>query len=207
MLKRVLIPGLILTFLAGQGIPARAQEVRKAQAVLPAAAATSVPGVGVPLRNGDSVSIRIANVPAEDIQQFDADYTVDENGMINLPYIGLIKAGGLPPSQVQTVIQNQLIAAGIYTQPTVSVAPPPGARNITVGGQVRGPGRVLYSSDLTLMTAIAAAGGPSDFAGDRIRLVRGGKVQFFSRKRLEKDPSKDPPVEPGDQIEIMQSWF
>jgi polysaccharide export outer membrane protein len=210
MLKRVLIPGLIvLTLLAGQTIPARAQDVRKAEAVVPATAAApaSLPGVGVPLRDGDTVEIRIANVPPEDIQQFDGTYNVDESGMINLPYIGMIKAGGLPPSQVQTVIQNQLISAGIYTMPTVTVTPPAGARFISVGGQVRGPGRVPYSSDLTLMTTIAAAGGPSDFAGDRIRLVRGGKVQFYSRKRLEKDPSKDPVVEPGDQIELMQSWF
>jgi hypothetical protein len=37
--------------------------------------------------------------------------------------------------------------------------------------------------------------------------VLAGKVQYFSFKKLEKDPSKDPPVSPGDQIEIMQSWF
>jgi polysaccharide export outer membrane protein len=161
----------------------------------------------VALRNGDTVSIRIANVPPEDMQQFDGDYTVDETGMINLPYIGMIKAGGLPPSQVQAAIQNQLVAAGIYTMPTVTVAPPPGARFINVGGQVRAPGRVPYSSDLTVMTTISAAGGPTDFAGDKIRLVRGGKVQFYSRHRLEKDPSKDPPVAPGDQIELMESIF
>jgi len=172
-----------------------------------ASPAPATAGGGVPLRNGDTVDIRIANVPPEDIQQFDGSYTVDESGMINLPYIGMVKAGGLAPSQVQTMIQNQLVSAGIYTMPTVTVSPPPGARFISVGGQVRAPGRVPYSADLTLMTTISAAGGPSDFAGDRIRLVRGGKVQFFSRKRLEKDPSKDPQVEPGDQIEIMQSWF
>jgi polysaccharide export outer membrane protein len=209
MFKRVLTPVFILTLLAAQALPARAQDVRKAQAVAPAgsAAAPAAQGSGVPLRNGDTVDIRIANVPPEDIQQFDGSYTVDESGMINLPYIGMIKAGGLPPSQVQTLIQNQLVSAGIYTMPTVTVTPPAGARFISVGGQVRGPGRIPYTSDLTLMTTISAAGGPSDFAGDKIRLVRGGKVQFFSRKRLEKDPTKDPLVEPGDQIEIMQSWF
>jgi protein involved in polysaccharide export with SLBB domain len=153
------------------------------------------------------VDIRIANVPAEDMQQFDGTYTLDEVGNINLPYIGLVAAGGVPPSQVQTLIQNKLISAGIYTMPTVTVTPPAGARFISVGGAVKGPGRVPYSSDLTLMTAISAVGGPSDFAGDTIRLIRKGKVQKFSRKRLDKDPSKDPPVEPGDRVEVMQSLF
>jgi len=205
MLKRFLVPWLLLILLAAW--PVRAQQVMKAEAVAPAASPAAAAAVGVPLRNGDTVDIRIANVPADDIGQFDGAYTLDQDGMINLPYIHMVKAGGLPPSQVQANIQNQLIAAGIYTMPTVSVTPPAGARFISVGGAVKGPGRVPYSSDLTLMTAISAVGGPSDFAGDKIRLVRAGKVHFFSRKRLDKDPSKDPPVEPGDQIEILESWF
>jgi protein involved in polysaccharide export with SLBB domain len=206
MSKKYLVPGLIVSLLAAVLPPAHAQDVRKAEAVAPSAP-VQVGGVGVALRNGDTVDIRIANVPPEDIQQFDGAYTLDEAGMINLPYIGMVKAGGLPPSQVQTLIQNQLISAGIYTMPTVSVAPPAASRFISVGGAVKGPGRLAYMSDLTLMTAISAVGGTSDFAGDKIRLVRGGKVQFFSRHRLDKDPSKDPLIEPGDQIEVLQSWW
>jgi polysaccharide export outer membrane protein len=146
-------------------------------------------------------------VPPEDVGQIDGNYTLDESGMLNLPFIGLIKAAGLPPSQVQIAIQNKYIADGIYTNPTVTVSPPPQSRFIDVSGAVKAPGRVPYSSDLTLMTTIDSAGGPSDFAGDRIRLVRGGKIQFFSRKKLNKDPSLDPRIEPGDQIQIMESWW
>jgi protein involved in polysaccharide export with SLBB domain len=205
MLKRFLVPCLVMALL----LSAQAQDVRKAQPVGPvgAGAALNTGKPGVALRVGDTVAIRIAGVPPEDMQQFGGDYTVDESGMINLPYIGTVKAGGLPPSQVQTLIQNQLISAQIYTNPTVTVTPPAGTRSISVGGAVKGPGRQQYSSDLTLMTAISAAGGPSDFAGDKVRLIRGGKVQFFSRKKLNKDPSKDPQIEPGDQIEILESWF
>ena len=159
----------------------------------------------VPLRNGDTVDVRISNVPPEDENQWDAAYTVDESGGLNLPFIGIIKAGGLPPSEVQTAIQNKLISAGIYTNPTVSVNPPAGMRFVSVGGGVRAPGRVPYTSDLTLMSTINAAGGTSDFAGDKIRLVRAGKVILFSKKKLYKDPSLDPRIEPGDQIEVVES--
>lgn len=161
----------------------------------------------VALRPGDAVEVRIANVPPEDVQQIDAIYTLDESGMINLPFIGLIKAGGLAPSQVQMAIQTKYVADQIYTSPTVTVNPPAGGRFVNVSGAVRAPGRVPFSSDLTLMTTINAAGGPSDFAGDKIRLTRAGKIQVYSRKRLSKDPSQDPQVQPGDQIEILQSWF
>jgi polysaccharide export outer membrane protein len=185
MLKKYLSLGLLMLLLAGPRLLAQA----------------------VALRNGDQVEIHIAGVPLEDQQQFQGTYAVDESGMINVPYIGLIKAGGLAPSQVQTAIQNALVAGQIYTNPTVSVNPPAGARYLSVGGAVRQPGRVQYTSDLTLITTINAAGGPSDFAGDKIRLVRQGKVSMFSRKKLNKDPSQDPAVQPGDQIEILESPF
>jgi len=159
------------------------------------------------LRNGDTVELHIAGVPAEDQQQFQGVYTIDENGMINLPYIGLVKAGGLAPSQVQIAVQNALITAQIYTSPTITVQPAAGARYINVGGAVRGPGRIPYTSDLTLLSTINAAGGASDFAGDKVRLVRKGKVTWYSRKKLDKDPSKDPTMEPGDSVEILESWW
>jgi polysaccharide export outer membrane protein len=187
----------------------RAQPVYPMQAAAPKQGSQTIPAVpnpgAVPLRNGDTVDIRIANVPLEDEQQWNAPYTLDESGGLNLPFIGMIKAGGLPPSQVQIVIQNKLISDGIYTNPTITVNPPAGMRFVSVGGGVRAPGRLPYTSDLTLMSTINAAGGTSDFAGDKIRLVRGGKVLFFSKKKLYKDPTMDPRIEPGDQIEVVES--
>lgn len=195
--------------IAAAGPRLAAQTIEKAIPVQGAEAAAAVSPTPIPngvgLRPGDALEIRIANVPPEDMQQFSGMYTIDEDGMLNLPYVGLIKAGGMPASQVQIEVQNKLIAAGIYTRPTVVMNPTAGARYITVGGAVRGPGRIPYTSDLTLMSAINAAGGVGDFGGDKIRLTRGGKVQFYSRKKLYKDPSQDPRIEPGDQIEVVEA--
>jgi len=182
--------------------------VKKCLAVAALIAALAGPRLmaqAVALRPGDQIEIRLAGVPAEDVQQFSGTYTIDESGMVNLPYIGLIKAGGFPASQVQIAIQNKLVSAQIYTNPTVIVNPPSGGRFISVTGSVRGPGRILYSSDLTIMSAIDAAGGVGDFGGDKIRLTRGGKVLYYSIKKLKKDPSQDPHVQPGDQIEVVES--
>jgi polysaccharide export outer membrane protein len=162
---------------------------------------------GALLRNGDSVEIHIAGVPVEDQQQFQGGYTIDENGMLNLPYIGLVKVAGMAPSAVETEIQDTLVKAQIYTSPTVTVQPSAGARFINVSGAVRQPGRVPYTSDLTLMSTINAAGGPSDFAGDKVRLVRKGKVTWYSRKKLDKYPETDPAIEPGDSIDVKESLF
>jgi protein involved in polysaccharide export with SLBB domain len=184
-----------------------AETSRGTQAPQAAQSSSANPNM-VPLRSSDSIEIRIAGVPPDDIQQWDSlTYTVDESGNVNLPYISLMKAAGLSPSQLQIAIQNKLISDGIYTNPTITVNLPTGVRFVTVGGAVRAPGRVQYFSDLTLMSSISAAAGPSDYAGDTIRLIRGGKVQKYSRKKLSKDPSQDPRVNPGDQVELVESWY
>ena len=159
------------------------------------------------LRPGDAIELRLSGVPADESAGFNGIYTVDDVGMINLPYINQVQAGGLAANQVQTAVENKLKSEGIYTHPTITVNPPVGARFVSVGGAVRAPGRVPFTTDLTVLSTINAAGGPSDFASDKIRVIRKGKAEFLSRKVLTRDPSKDPAILPGDQIEVLQSWF
>lgn len=160
------------------------------------------------LRPGDAVELRLSGVPADESAGFNGVYTIDDSGMINLPYINQVSVGGLPTNQAQTAIEAKLKAEGIYTHPTVTVNPPMGARFVSVGGAVRVPGRVPFTSDLTVLSTVNAAGGPSEFAGDKIRVIRKGKAEVFSRKALTRDPSRDIPIFPGDQIEVLQSgWF
>ncbi len=159
------------------------------------------------LRPGDTVELRLAGVPAEETQQFSAPYTIDDSGMLNLPYVGEVKAAGLLSNQLQSAIESKLKADGIYTHPNVTVQMQVGQRFVNVGGSVRAPGRIVYTSDLTLMSAINAAGGLNDFAKQTAFLTRGGKRQQFDLKRLRKDPSQDPKIMPGDQVEVPQSLW
>ena len=160
------------------------------------------------LREGDSIEIRLNGVPSEDIQQFSQPYTVDEKGMLNLPYIGQVRAAGLPPNQVQSTIENLLKVEKIYSHPTVTINIQAASRFVSVGGAVRQPGRVPYTTDLTLMSAINAAGGFNDFANPRkVRLVRAGKVTIYDAGALRKDPSGDPHILPGDQIDVPIAGF
>jgi len=203
MLKKSLLIALSLLLLAGPRL--FAQSAPAGPAASPAAGTGISSSPTAALRVGDSVDIHIAGVPAEDMQQFGGNYTIDESGMINLPYIGLVKVASLTPSQAQVTIQNALVTAQIYTNPTISVNPANASRFVSVSGSVKQPGRLGYTSDMTVMSAINAAGGKSDFAGDTIRLIRKGQVIKYSFKKLDKYPSMDPPVQPGDQIEMKDS--
>jgi polysaccharide export outer membrane protein len=160
------------------------------------------------LREGDTIEIRLNGVPSEDIQQFSQPYTVDEKGMLNLPYIGQVRAAGLAPNVVQSNVESMLRDQKIFTHPTVTINIQPTSRFISVGGAVRQPGRVPFTADLTLMSAINAAGGFNDFANPRkVRLVRGGKATVYDAVALRKDPSGDPRILPGDQIDVPLGGF
>jgi protein involved in polysaccharide export with SLBB domain len=61
---------------------------------------------------------------------------------------------------------------------------------------------------MTLLTAINAAGGFNDFADQkRVRLLRGSKVTVYDVRKFRRDPSKDVNLQPGDKVEVPQSFF
>lgn len=159
------------------------------------------------LRPGDTMDLRLGGVPAEETVQFSAVYTVDSRGYVNLPYIGEIRAAGMMPAEVQRSIESKLKVDKIYTNPTITINTDRVATFVTVGGAVRQSSRVPYTPDMTLMTAINASGGFNDFAGDRIRLRREGREATYSAKDLRRNPSKDPALKPGDQVEVDESFF
>jgi len=165
-------------------------------------------GAMLHLRNGDTMDIRLGGVPREEIEQVTGTYVVDTQGYVNMPHLGRISAAGLTQEQLQVSIENAYRAAGLYSNPTITVSVPMQARFVNVGGEVRLPQRVPFTPDLTVVSAISAAGGLTEYASQsRIRMVRGDQVIKIDLRKVRKDPSLDVPLEPGDSIEVMRSFF
>ena len=160
------------------------------------------------LRAGDPVEMRISGVPSEEQTQINNVYTVDNNGLVNMPYINKVRAAGMTPAQLAAAIENGYKSAGIYTNPTITIVMQPQSRFVNVGGAVRAPTRVPFTEDLTLFNAINAAGGFNDFADQkRVRLLRGNEAKVYDVRQFRKDPGLDPKLQPGDKIEVPQSFF
>lgn len=160
------------------------------------------------LRIGDFVELKISGVPSDDQTQVSSTYTVDGTGSISLPYINKVKAVGLTPAQLSASIESAYRTAKIYTNPTITVSMPPSLRFVNVGGAVRNPGRVPFTEDMTLLTVINAAGDFNDFADQRhVRLLRGNNVKIYDVRKFRRDPSLDVAVQPGDKVEVPQSFF
>lgn len=160
------------------------------------------------LRIGDPIELKISGVPAEEQAQVNNVYTVDVAGTINLPFINKVKADGLTPAQLAASIENTYRSSKIYSNPTITIVMQPSARFVNVGGAVRSPSRVPFTEDMTLLTAINAAGGFNDFADQRkVRVLRGRDVKIYDVRESRRDPSRDIRLQPGDRVEVPQSFF
>lgn len=161
---------------------------------------------GTQLRIGDSIEIRISGVPGEEQGQINNLYTISSDGTIELPYINPVRAVGLTPSQLARSIRQVYIDNQIYRTPNITVGTQSAPRFVNVGGDVRSPTSVPHRADLTLLSAINAAGGFSEYANQRrVRLIRDNEVMVIDIRKIREDPSQDIPMLPGDFIEVPRS--
>ncbi|HUJ10576.1 MAG TPA: polysaccharide biosynthesis/export family protein [Verrucomicrobiae bacterium] len=157
------------------------------------------------LRPGDQVQVRLdtgmnTSQPAQSY-----DVTIDENGEISLPLVGSIKAAGLTQSELAESIQaNYVPRFYVYCTATVLAA----QRYFYISGEVRSPGRFMWSDDVTLLKAISTAGGFTDYANrGKVELIHGQQRQTYNCDYLQQNPGRDPSIRPGDTIIIRRSLF
>ena len=156
-------------------------------------------------RVGDILSIQLSGVPISDLATYQVK--VDDDGNISMPHIGNVKAAGVSAAELQNKIETLYKANRIYTNPTVTVVFFQ-ERYVSVSGEVRLPTRLLYNKDLTVLGAIAATGGFTEYA-DRgnIKLIRGGTTTRFDARAALKDPKKDMPLLPNDIVHVERTVF
>ena len=129
---------------------------------------------------------------------------VRPGGLITFPLIGSIRASGQTPEQLRETIAEQL--ARYVNSPKVTVIVRAyNSRKVSVLGQVKAPGLLRVSSDISVLEALSRAGGVSDEADLRNALVMRGQQLVpvdFMRLLKQGDPSQNVPLQPGDVILI-----
>jgi len=167
-----------------------------------AGASTNSPANGA-LRVGDRVVVELTGNP-EVIQPVGQEIAAD--GTIKLPFIGTIQAAGKSPAQLQNDIQEAYVPK-YYRHVNVTVTPP--MRYFTVGGQVNKGDRFPYTAPITVTAAIQTAGGFDPYANKKkVQLTRvDGKVIIVNCLEVLKHPDLDPPVYPGDKIDVPRRFW
>ena len=139
---------------------------------------------------------------------------VRPDGMISVPLIGDVLAGGRTPPEVAKDIQDKL--AAYVRDPQVAVIltelrSHEYLSRVRVTGAVRQPVSVPYRPGMTVLDAVLAAGGLTEFAApDRAELHRrSGDASRTFEVKLDRilnrgDLATNYPVAPGDVITVPE---
>lgn len=154
------------------------------------------------LKSGDVLAIYLRGIPREE----EIQDVIDERGYVTLTYINEVLAAGKTTSELERAIRDAYLKAEIYK--TISVNVVMQQQSYYVRGEVRLPGRYALLSGMTLVQAIATAGGYTEFAQPKkVKLIRGDNSNIYDVKYIEKNPEKDIAIEAEDVIVVPRSVF
>lgn len=129
------------------------------------------------------------------------EFDVDASGSVSLPLIGEVRAGGKTLRQLEVVVAGKL-KEGYLTDPRVNIDVL-NYRPYYIVGEVEEPGEFPYSAGMTVLNAVAVAGGYTYRADtERVYVARpnhGGEIEYPADQSLR--------VSPGDIIRVPERFF
>ncbi|HOY78102.1 MAG TPA: polysaccharide biosynthesis/export family protein [Hyphomonadaceae bacterium] len=128
-------------------------------------------------------------------------FVVTPQGSVSYPLIGEVTASGLTITELNKLITERL-QAGYVLQPRVSIEMAT-YRPFYILGEVGRPGTYPFSAGLTVMNAVATAGGFSYRANSQVVYIKHGNETFERRYALTSSTS----VQPGDTVRISERTF
>jgi polysaccharide export outer membrane protein len=159
-------------------------------------AASASPSGTYVLGPTDRVRLKVYGEP-----DITGEYEVDSNGFVSIPLAGHVKAAGLTTRQLEKGIAASL-AKGIVRDPRVNVEIAL-YRPFYILGEVKKSGEYPYRVGLTVMDAVATAGGFTYRANEgKVYLRRAGST-------VEEIYPLDAPVliYPGDNVRVPERYF
>lgn len=144
---------------------------------------------------GDQLRVTVFNE-----EELSGQYVVGSRGSIAYPLIGEVQAGGLTIPEFTETLQRAL--QQYIRQPNVSVEVA-NYRPFFILGEVQRPGTYPYSADLTVLNAVATAGGFT---------YRANRNRVYIRHANEQEERSYPltiatPVLPGDTVRLGERLF
>ena len=152
--------------------------------------------------NGDVLAISVWKEP-----ELSKSVPVRSDGKISLPLMGEVQASGRTPLQLELEISNKL--RNYITVPEVTVIVEQiNSKKFNILGEVQKPGAYPLGLPLTVVDAIALAGGFRDFAKTKdIYILRKrtngtqARIPFNYKEFIKgKNPAQNVNVEPSDTI-------
>jgi len=184
---------------SSKAAPAEAEALKPSAAAMPASAAapTSQPGkYEYLLGPGDKLRIIVFGEAA-----MSTDYVVAGNGTVSFPLIGTVQAAGKTVEQLQDEIATAL-ADGYIKEPKVS-AEVEIFRPFYILGEVAKPGAYPYSDNITVLDAVATAGGFTYRANHKYVLLKRADATSEVKAPL----TDELKLAPGDTVRVLERYF
>jgi len=136
----------------------------------------------------------VLDINVFEAQEMNRQVRVSANGEISLPLLGVVRAAGLTPRQLETTLED-LLHQKYMKDPHVSVfIREIQSHAVSVIGAVRRPGVFQIRGTKTLLEVLSLAEGLADDAGDDLIILRGADPNNVSESRLEKPGETVPPL-------------
>jgi polysaccharide export outer membrane protein len=129
-------------------------------------------------------------------------FRVNDRGSLAIPLLGAIPADGLTTSELERRIEARLKEKKVLLDPAVSVEVL-SYRPVFILGEVTKPGQYPYQPNMTVLTAVAVAGG----------FTYRAQTNYASILRAEGDSDvegkvmRNTRVRPGDVIDIFERYY
>ena len=153
----------------------------------------------------DIVEVTVYQVP-----DLNRSVQVDASGMVGLPLLGAVRAGGRTVRELESDIARRLGARYLQSpQVAVFVKDAAGLR-VTVDGAVKKQGIIQIKGTTTLLAALAEAQGFTETADQSGVMIfrpteKGRSVARFDANAIRSGSAADPPVFGGDTVVVDES--
>jgi protein involved in polysaccharide export with SLBB domain len=165
--------------------------------VLPASATTTATPGAYALGSGDRLRITVFGET-----DLSGEFEVDGSGKISMPLVGQFTAAGLTTVRLESAISDLLKRGDYVLNPRVS-AEVINYRPFYVFGEVNTSGEYPYTSNLTVVKAVATAGGFNYRANTKVVKIK--HIDATEEVAYELTPTTM--VSPGDTLRICERIF
>jgi protein involved in polysaccharide export with SLBB domain len=152
---------------------------------------------GYQLGPGDKVHVSVFGQ-----SDLTGDFVVDGSGNVQLPLIGSLRAAGLTTQQFETHIATALRDGQYLKDPRVSVQVS-GLRPFYIIGEVNKPGEYPCVNDMSVLNAVALAGGYTYRADDTVVYIR----RSGEEKEKEYPSDETTKIHPGDIVRVAERFL
>jgi protein involved in polysaccharide export with SLBB domain len=155
----------------------------------------------------DVFEVRVYGEP-----ELSGPYRVATDGTIDYPLAGRVHVSGLRSGEIQRLLVAKLEGGYLKTPQVTVTIKERNSQKVTVFGQVTRPGQVPYYPNMTIVDAIANAGGFTGIAAKNsvnLRREVSGKIEthIFPVADITEGRSQNVMVLPGDVLVVDERVF